>query len=87
MNHHLRLEMNDVEGALMRSVGVAQRRGFAIASAHFERLESGKARLELAVESANRTVEVLMRQLLRLHEVTHVEQFEIKADLKIAEVH
>lgn len=86
MNHHLRLEMNDVEGALMRTVGVAQRRGFAIASAHFERIDSGKARLDLAVESANRAIDVLMRQLMRLHEVIHVEQFEIKPDLKIAEV-
>lgn len=76
MNLRIRLYLKSIEGAFIRSVGTTERRGFKIAEAHFGPETDGQRTLELALEPTDRAVDVLMRQLARLHDVVRVEPVE-----------
>ncbi len=66
MQYRLDLIVKPAEGALVRVIGMVERRGFAPRAVHATPHEDGRWHLQLLVESP-RTVEVLRHQLhLRL---------------------
>jgi len=73
MNHSLKLQLNQVDGALVRVIGVTERRGWcttglqATAAANDNALD-----LELNV-LGDRSIDLLVRQLEKLHVVQRVE--------------
>ena len=68
MKHSMTIELNAVEGAMLRTVGLVERRGFTLRSCTLHDEQDGRRVLEIAVESG-RPVAVLKRQLERLHDV------------------
>lgn len=68
--HSLTLDLSDQEGALLRLLGTAERRGWrpvaVSATAH-----AGRLTVALTVRGAG-SVDLLVRQLHRLHEVAQV---------------
>jgi len=86
MKHTLKLSVNAAEGAILRIIGLVERRGFSLvridaASAG----DDGQLEMELDVVSPERSIDVLMRQLEKLFDVATVLllqsdtcQFEIK---------
>lgn len=76
MNLRIRLQLKAIEGAFLRSIGTAERRGFKIAEARFGPATEGQQTLELWLEPNGRAVDVLTRQLARLHDVIQVEMAE-----------
>ena len=68
--HSLNLELNDQEGALLRLLGTAERRGWrpVSVSAH---ADGGRLTVRLTVRGTG-SVELLCRQLYRLHDVAQV---------------
>ncbi len=72
MKHEMRIELSTAEGAMLRTVGLVERRGFAVRSCTLHDASDDRRLLEIAVEST-RPVEVLKRQLERLHDVQSVE--------------
>lgn len=71
MNHQLRIELNTAEGAVLRALGLIERRGFLLQTCNLHAELDGKRVLEILVESA-RPPELLKRQLERLHDVQSV---------------
>jgi acetolactate synthase regulatory subunit len=72
MKHQMRIELNTAEGAMLRTVGLVERRGFQVRSCTLHDAVDDHRVLEVSVES-DRSVEVLKRQLERLHDVRSVE--------------
>ncbi len=73
MNHLLTMKLDRVDGALLRVLGVAERRGWTAAAM---RAESCSVRDELSLALTvfgTRRVELLVRQLARLQDVRTVE--------------
>jgi acetolactate synthase II small subunit len=73
MNHSLKLQLHQVDGALVRVIGVTERRGWCTTG----RLAStapdeGALDLQLSV-LGDRSIDLLVRQLARLHVVQSVE--------------
>ncbi len=73
MNHKLNLEVRQAEGALLRVLGTAERRGYQPVA-----LEAGPGEItgEFAVlltVRSERDPGLLARQLANLHDVRHVE--------------
>ena len=71
MRHQMTIELDASEGALLRTLGQVERRGFSLRSCTLREQASSGYMLEIAVES-NRPVAVLKRQLERLHDVRMV---------------
>ena len=71
MNHAIELRLRAAEGALVRALGLAERRGFQLESVNVEK-DSESQRLRLVVSSPTRSIDVLQRQLERLHDVIDV---------------
>jgi acetolactate synthase regulatory subunit len=67
------LKIDRVEGAIIRTLGLIERRGFTVTSISTATGES-EHQMEMTVElnSAGRSVEVLARQVARLFDVTSV---------------
>lgn len=73
MNHALNLKLAHVEGALLRVLGVTERRGWSTTSLRAEATaEQETLALSLTV-LGDRPVELLVRQLAKLHDVHAVE--------------
>lgn len=68
----LQLTVAPREGALVRVLGLVERRGYAPVSVAFASGEDGDFELSLGVRGS-RPVELLVRQLSRLLEVKRVE--------------
>ena len=73
MKHTLKLSVNAAEGAILRIIGLVERRGFLLvridaASAG----DGGQFDMELDVVSPERSIDVLMRQLEKLFDVATV---------------
>lgn len=68
----LELTVSPREGALVRVLGLVERRGYAPVSVAFTSEEGGDCRLSLGVRGKG-PVELLARQLSRLIEVKRVE--------------
>ena len=72
MRHELRIELSAAEGAMLRAIGLVERRGFPVQSCTLHSVEDERRVLEMTVESG-RPVQVLKRQLERLHDVLSVQ--------------
>lgn len=73
MNHTLRMNITKVEGALIRLLGLIERRGFAVTSMNAH-TDDGAQQVEVTVHlhSAGRSVDTLARQIQKLYEVRSV---------------
>ncbi len=73
MNHTMKLTIQRVEGALIRALGLIERRGFAVTSINAETHPSAQ-QMELVIElrSPGRSVETLARQVEKLFDVRAV---------------
>ncbi len=68
MIHRLDVTLQDAEGAILRVLGTAERRGFRVCALHAEVGADALCRMELTLEG-DRDTGLLGRQLTRLHEV------------------
>ena len=71
MIQRLHVTLLDVEGALQRLLGTAERRGFHVLQLHAEVSADDLCRVALTLEGV-RDAMLLRRQLERLHEVREV---------------
>ena len=72
MSHELLVEMEPVEGALLRVLGTVERRGFGLRAVTSERIDDRRQSLRLELDG-DRDPEVLCRQLERLVDVRQVQ--------------
>ncbi len=77
MKHELQLTVNRVEGAILRTLGLIERRGFAVTAIKTAAAEPGSPMdMVLEVESSGRSVDVLVRQVAKLIDVCAVARLE-----------
>lgn len=80
----LSLSLTPCEGALVRVLGLIERRGYPVEAVRSHR-GAGRIEMEIAIGRTARPLEVLARQLRRLHEVQEVRlqaehpQFDLPA--------
>jgi acetolactate synthase regulatory subunit len=72
MNHTLTIRLSGSEGAVIRALGLIERRGFSLGSCAVGEIENGSRAMEVSVSSA-RPGDLIKRQLERLHDVYEVE--------------
>ena len=72
MNHTLVIQLSGSEGAVIRALGLIERRGFCIEKCSVGEVDSSGRVMQVQV-SSSRPGELLKRQLERLHDVYHVE--------------
>lgn len=75
MQHHLRIQLRSNEGAVLRALGLIQRRGYRLDSCNLAEASGAGRRMDVRVTS-QRSGALLKRQLERLHDVlwTDLEQ-------------
>ncbi len=72
MNHALQLELDSVDGALLRVIGVTERRGWSATALQAEQSHRADTlNLQMQV-MGDRPVELLIRQLSKLQDVRSV---------------
>ena len=81
MSLHLRIQLAEAEGALMRLVGLVERRGFRIVTLEKSRASGTDAMILMEVDARDpaRRLDILVRQIARLFEVSAVFTPEIAA--------
>jgi acetolactate synthase II small subunit len=72
MKHCLQIQLRSKEGAALRALGLIERRGFRLLSMNMSEAADDGCALAVNV-SSERPVELLQRQLERLHDVLWVE--------------
>ena len=72
MNHTLNITLSSAEGAVLRTLGLIERRGFSLDRCSVGEIENSRRAMEVSV-SSTRPGDLLKRQLERLHDVYHVE--------------
>ncbi len=72
MNHTLRIQLSSVEGAVIRALGLIERRGYSLNKCSVSESDGTGREMEVSVTST-RPGDLLKRQLERLHDVYHVE--------------
>ena len=72
MNHTLRIQLSSVEGAVIRALGLMERRGYSLDKCTISESDGTGRDMEVRV-SSERPGDLLKRQLERLHDVYHVE--------------
>ena len=72
MKHTLIIQLSGVEGAVIRTLGLIERRGFSLEKCSVGEIENGRRAMEVSV-SSTRPGDLLKRQLERLHDVFKVE--------------
>lgn len=72
MSHELLLELESVEGALLRVLGTVERRGFGLRGVTAAATEASRQSLRLQLDG-DRDPELLCRQLERLVDVRQVQ--------------
>ncbi len=77
MTTHLEIQLTCAEGALLRTLGLVQRRGFRVSEAALHSFE-GHQLLRLAVDGHGRCPDLLVRQIDRLHDVSRVAQIDLQ---------
>lgn len=89
MSNTLRIELADQEGALMRLVGLVERRGFSIATLDKAAARDGRAivTLQVAAREGARQIDVLVRQIGRLFDVNSVMEPEMAPELVPVSAH
>lgn len=72
------IRLNASEGALVRTLGLIQRRGFTVGALDM-RTRGSQLRVRLELAPCERCPEVLARQILRLHDVAAVDRLKDRA--------
>ena len=72
MNHTLHIQLSSVEGAVIRTLGLIERRGFSLNTCSVGESDGNGRNMQVNV-SSTRPGDLLKRQLERLHDVYHVE--------------
>ena len=72
------IRLADGEGALIRTLGLIQRRGFTVGALEM-RTRGCQLLVKLELAPCERCPEVLARQILRLHDVDTVERLKDRA--------
>ena len=72
MNQTLHVQLSSGEGALIRALGLIERRGFRINTCSVDAADGSVRAMQVNVTSS-RPGDLLKRQLERLHDVLHVE--------------
>ena len=72
MEHTLNIQLSSCEGAVIRALGLMERRGFTIKTCAVGEPNGLSRNLDVAVTS-DRSGDLLKRQLERLHDVISVE--------------
>ena len=72
MDHTLHIQLSSCEGALIRALGLMERRGFLISKCTVKEADGNGREMKVTVTSS-RPGDLLKRQLERLHDVFHVE--------------
>ena len=72
MNHTLHIRLSSVEGAVIRALGLIERRGFSLNNCTVTESDGNGRDMKVNV-SSTRPGDLLKRQLERLHDVYHVE--------------
>ena len=72
MHYTLRIQLSSVEGAVVRALGLAERRGFSLIKCSVSESDGTGRTMEVSV-SSTRPGDLLKRQLERLHDIYHVE--------------
>lgn len=72
MQHTLRIQLSSVEGAVIRALGLIERRGYSLDRCTVSESDGTGRNMEVSVTST-RSGDLLKRQLERLHDVYHVE--------------
>ena len=72
MKHTLRIQLSSIEGAVIRALGLIERRGYSLNKCTVSEAEGSSREMEVSVTSS-RPGDLLKRQLERLHDVCHVE--------------
>lgn len=73
MRHQLRIQLKTAEGAVLRALGLVERRGFRLEAVHAAEAQGDGQTLTITV-SGDRPADLLRRQLERLHDVLWVEE-------------
>lgn len=72
MNHTLTIQLSGSEGAVIRALGLIERRGFSLDRCKVGEIKNSSRSMEVSVSSP-RPGDLLKRQLERLHDVLNVE--------------
>jgi len=72
MSHSLNITLSGAEGAVIRALGLIERRGFSLESCSVGAIEDNRRAMQVSVAST-RPGDLLKRQLERLHDVHSVE--------------
>jgi len=72
MQHTLRIQLSSVDGAVIRALGLIERRGYSLKKCSVSESDGTGRNMEVSVTST-RSGDLLKRQLERLHDVYHVE--------------
>jgi len=72
MNYSLRIQLSSVEGAVIRALGLMERRGYTLNKCTVGESDGTGRNMDVSV-SSTRSGDLLKRQLERLHDVYHVE--------------
>ena len=76
MTDRIRITYADAEGALVRILGLVERRGYRLLGVEARTVESdGTLTLEISPRDPGRRLDVLAAQLRRLHDVTDATPF------------
>lgn len=79
MNNTLSIQLSGSEGAVIRALGLIERRGFSLDSCSVGAVENNSRAMQVSV-SSDRPGDLLKRQLERLHDVFHVELKPVAAN-------
>ena len=84
MNRTIEVGLTHAEGAIVRTLGLIERRGFVVHGVETHADPSGGALvLRVDVGSRGRPFEVLVRQILRLFDVRHACLVEAQAERRL----
>lgn len=73
MNHTLRMNIQKVEGAMIRLLGLIERRGFSVTAMNAHTDDAGQqVEVTVHLRSAGRSVDTLARQIAKLYDVRSV---------------
>jgi len=73
MNHTLRMNIQKVEGAIIRLLGLIERRGFSVTAMNAHSDDAAQhVEITIQVRSAGRSVDTLTRQIEKLYDVRSV---------------
>jgi acetolactate synthase regulatory subunit len=72
MNHTLHIQLSSCEGAVVRTLGLIERRGYSLNSCTISEPDGSGRNMEVSVTSS-RPGDLLKRQLERLHDIHMVK--------------